>query len=122
MASTREINTPADYCLQQRGINQQYSHASYKYGWIPERSAFPCLGINMPMMTNGYNNGVLSGNPCAIESALFGIGSTNLANPKAAVTPQLHQMPQVKFFNTLKAYLPEPLVIEKSQRPIGPYS
>ena len=82
MTSTREINTPADYCLQQRGINQQYSHASYKYGWIPERSAFPCLGINMPMMTNGYNNGVLSGNPCAIESALFGIGSNNLANPK----------------------------------------
>ena len=89
---------------------------------ISGNSAFPCVGINMPMMTNGYNNQLLSGNPSDIESALFGIGSTNLVRSKPAVVPQLNCMGNVKFFNRLRATLPEPLVIEKYQRPVGPFS
>ena len=76
----------------------------------------------MPMMTNGYNNNVLSNNASDIESALFGIGSTNLVKQKAPVKPELNCMGNVKFFNRLETVMPKPLVVEKFQRPIGPFS
>jgi len=76
----------------------------------------------MPMMTNGYNNNVLSNNASDIESALFGIGSTNLVKQKPAVKPELNCMGNVKFFNRLETIMPKQLVIEKFQRPIGPFS
>ena len=86
------------------------------------QSAFPCAGINMPMMTNGYNNKIrLSKNASDIESALFGIGSTNLVKPKAPVVPKLNRMPHIAFFNRLPVFLPEPLVIENCQRAKGPF-
>ena len=72
------------------------------------------------MMTNGYNNNVLSNNASDIESALFGIGSTNLVKQKAPVKPELNCMGNVKFFNRLETVMPKPLVVEKFQRPIGP--
>ena len=56
----------------------------------------------MPMMTNGYNNNLLSNNASDIESALFGIGSTNLVKQKSAVKPELNCMKNVKFFNRLE--------------------
>ena len=76
----------------------------------------------MPKMTNGYNNGVLSENASNIESALFGIGSTNLVNPKSPVVAKVKCMKSRKFFNLPERFIPEPLVIEKYQRPIGPFS
>ena len=93
----------------------------WKYKCIAANSAFPCAGINMPIMTNGYNNKILSRNAPDIESVLFGIGSTNLVKPKAAVTPELNRMPHISFFNRLPVYLPEPLVVENCQRAKGPY-
>jgi hypothetical protein len=93
----------------------------WKYKCISNRTAFPCTGINMPMMTNGYNNKLLSNNAPDIESALFGIGSTNLVNAKGAVLPQLNCIPNIKFFDRPRTLMPEPLVIEKCQRPEGPY-
>ena len=50
----------------------------YKYKCISNESALPCVGINAPMMTNGYNNSILSKNASDIESALFGIGATQI--------------------------------------------
>ena len=76
----------------------------------------------MPKMTNGYNNQILSANASNIESALFGIGSTNLVNPKAPVVAKIACMKDKKFFNLPERFIPEPLVIEKYQRPIGPFS
>ena len=34
-------------------------------------SAYPTAGINMPAMTNGFVNNVLSNNACDIESSLI---------------------------------------------------
>ena len=49
------------------------------------------------------------------------IGSTNLVKPKAPVKPELNNIGQVKFFNTMNVFLPEPLVIENNQRAKGPF-
>ena len=73
-------------------------------------------------MINGYNNGILSENASDIESALFGIGSTNLVKAKDPVIAHLNSLPNKKFFNRPQSFIPEPLVIEKFQRPIGPFS
>lgn len=114
-------NSKAIYCLEQKAINRQFDTNIWKYKCIAMDSRFPCAGVNMPMMTNGYNNNILSNNASDIESALFGIGSTNLVKPKAAVNPQLNCMKSIKFFNTMHTFLPEPLVIEKNQRANGPF-
>ena len=64
----------------------------------------------MPMNT-------LSHNPVAIESALFGINSTNLVTPQAPTVPQLKSVKEVSYFERLPVYMPDPLVVEKKQRP-----
>ena len=109
------------YCQEQRNMRLSEQFALYKYKCISNESALPCVGINAPMMTNGYNNSILSKNASDIESALFGIGATNLVKSKAPVTPELNRMPHIAFFNRLPVYLPEPLVIENCQRGKGPY-
>ena len=121
MCDTSLKNSSGWYCQGQKGLHKSFRNTMWKYKCIASRSAFPCAGINMPMMTNGYNNKVLSNNAADIESALFGIGSTNLVKSKAPVKPELKCMPNVAFFNQLQTYLPEPLVVEKYQRPIGPF-
>jgi hypothetical protein len=88
MSSTRLNNDKAEYCQQQRDARLAEQFALYKYKCISNDSAFPCVGINTPMMTNGYNNDILSNK---------------------------------KFFNRPKSFIPEPLVVEKFQRPIGPF-
>ena len=121
MCDTSLKNSPGWYCQGQNGLQKSFRETMWKYKCISGQSAFPCAGINMPMMINGYNNEVLSKNTADIESALFGIGSTNLVKPKAPVRPELKCMPNIAFFNQLPKYLPEPLVVEKYQRPIGPF-
>jgi len=121
MASTRLNNSAGEYCLQQRGYNRALDFEMYKFKCIPKESVMPGLGVNMPMMTNGYNNNVLSKNASDVESALFGINSTNLVNPRQPVHCQAKKLPETSFFPLPKKFLPEPLVVEKCQRPIGPF-
>ena len=122
MNSTRLVNDKGQYCQQQRNMRLSEQFALYKYKCISNQSAIPCVGINTPMMTNGYNNGILSKNASDIESALFGIGSSNLVKAKEPVVAQLNCLPGKKFFNRPEAFVPEPLVVEKFQRPVGPFS
>uniref|UniRef100_A0A6C0C496 Uncharacterized protein n=1 Tax=viral metagenome TaxID=1070528 RepID=A0A6C0C496_9ZZZZ len=121
MSSTRLKNDKAEYCQQQRNSRLSEQFALYKYKAISSDSAFPCVGINAPMMTNGYNNDILSNNASDIESALFGIGSTNFIKQKEPVVTKINYLPNKSFFERPTSFLPEPLVLEKSQRPIGPF-
>ena len=77
MASTRNNNTRGDYCLQQKSIMEQRNYLDYKYGAFGRayNNAIPTFGItpsHMPREAFSYNS-------VQIESALFGINSTNLA-------------------------------------------
>ena len=58
MASTSLNNLRGEYCRQQAAYNHGLRYNQYKYKVIPVFSAMPGLGINMPMMVNGYNNQV----------------------------------------------------------------
>lgn len=115
MASTRNKNTRSDYCLEQNINNNLntyllYQNASYGQAY---NSAFPGDYVNMGKMPNT----VLSKNSTDIESTLFGIGSSNLVNPKAPTQARLYNMNEVKFVDRMKVVLPEPLVVENNQRP-----
>jgi hypothetical protein len=59
----------------------------------------------------------LAYNACDIESQLFGIGSTNLVNPASPVKPDYKYIQSLNIIDKLPVIIPEPLVIEKNQRP-----
>lgn len=113
MASTRNNNTPGNYCLQQNSYAQSLARNSYVGAAKPAQSAIPCFGITPSHMPAS----VLSQNPVDIESSLRGTGSVNLVDPQPKITPELNQLPGVAFFTTTPVFMPKPLVIEGNQRP-----
>ena len=117
MSSTRNNNTRADYCLQQRGYNQALGYDLYKYKSISSNTRFPCFGINVGQVPNTQ----LSCNPINTESFLYGINATNLVDPAPKVTTVVKCMPGIEFFNRTQTYLPLPLVMPSCQRPQGPF-
>lgn len=115
MASTRNNNTPSNYCLQQKEYAlardwQLYKHSAYGSVTNP---VIPCLGYTPSHMPRD----TLSCNPVEIESALFGINSTNLVSPQQPVNPQLKNIPMKPWFQTTPLIMPIPLVMENNQRP-----
>jgi hypothetical protein len=115
MASTRNINTPGDFRLEQRDNKR---NANY--------TLFPNSQYGVAYDTKLPGNGLLPGqiswnklsyNPADIESFLFGINSTNLVNPAPCFVPELSEIDSVNIYERRPIFIPEPLVIEKNQRP-----
>jgi hypothetical protein len=115
MASTRNKNTPGNYCLQQREYEEGRQYTGYKYSAAGEayQTRLPGNGLNPGQVP--WNQ--LSYNSADIESFLFGVNSTNLVNPQPCFTPELKYLATANIFNKDNIYIPEPLVIEKGQRP-----
>ena len=115
MASTRNNNTPNDYCLQQRSYKDASNYNEYMYSQVGRafNNAMPCMGITPSHMPRE----AFSKNSVEIESSLFGINSTNLVNPQQPVVPNLKTLPEVSYFERVPMYMPENLVIETDQRP-----
>ena len=115
MASTRNKNTPGNYCLDQRQNVGQESWQLYKNG--ANGTAY-----DTRLCGNGLNPGqlpwtTLSHNPADIESFLFGINSTNLVKPAPALTPELKCLKSANIFKTSPVIMPVPQAIPKYQRP-----
>lgn len=115
MASTQNINCRGNYCLEQRRYREHRDHMAYLNSQHGEAysPAIPCIGItpsHMPCNT-------FSSNPIEIESALFGINSTNLVTPQSPVVPQLKTVPEKSFFERVPMIMPLPLVMDLHQRP-----
>lgn len=115
MASTRNKNTPSDYCQQQLSYNLARNNTLYKHSSHGEAYDTRWAG-------NGLNPGQLPANTMShnsmdIESFLFGINSTNLVNPQPCLTPEIKQLSNANVFEKEPTYIPQPLVIEKNQRP-----
>ena len=114
MACTRDINSKANYCLEQKGLerirqNLLFLNAPNGHAYKP---AFPEL----------YNNGrvpseVLSCNNIDVESALFGIDSCNLVNPNPPTVAQLKSLPITSFFDRPEVIMPRNVYQDNSQRP-----
>ena len=115
MTSTRNNNTPGDYCLQQRSYTDSLNYSEYKNSQVGSayHNAIPCMGITPSHMPRE----AFSKNSIEIESSLFGINSTNLVNPQQPIVPELIKLPEVSYFKKLQMFMPEPLVVQKDQRP-----
>uniref|UniRef100_A0A6C0EQ35 Uncharacterized protein n=1 Tax=viral metagenome TaxID=1070528 RepID=A0A6C0EQ35_9ZZZZ len=115
MASTRNRNTPGNYCLEQKEYKQFENYTLYpnsQYG----------AAYNTRLAGNGLLPGQIPWNKMSynapdIESFLLGINSTNLVNPAPRLVPELTKLDSVNIFEKGTVYIPEPLVIEKNQRP-----
>ena len=115
MASTRNKNTPGNYCLEEREYAQSRQYTLYKnsaYGAAYD-TKLPGNGLN----PGQFPSNQLSYNSADIESFLFGINSTNLVKPAQPLTPELACLKTANVFETSPVYMPEPLVVEKHQRP-----
>ena len=115
MASTRNKNTPGNYCLEQREYKESSNYTLYpnsQYG----------AAYNTRLAGNGLNPGQipwnkLSYNAADIESFLFGVNSTNLVNPAPCLTPELKCLKTVNAFKMPDVIMPVPLTVPKGQRP-----
>jgi hypothetical protein len=115
MASTRNINTRGNYTLEQKQYKQNETYTLY-----PNSQYGAAYDTKMP--GNGVNPGQvpwnqLSNNAPDIESFLFGINSTNLVNPAGPLYPELKSLETANFFEKGPTLIPEPLTVEKKQRP-----
>lgn len=115
MASTRNINTPIDYALQQNEFRQFENYTLYTNSQYGEayNTQLPGIGL-LPGQIPGNN---LSYNAVNTESFLFGINSTNLVNPAPTFTPEIKSLNSANVFELKPTFIPEPLVVEKYQRP-----
>ena len=116
MASTRNINTRGNYALE---LNQYMHSRDYtlyensQYG-TAYCTKLPGDGVNPAQMPANQ----LSRNAIDIETFLFGIGSTNLTEAQEKILrPELNCLPSQNFFPKKPTIMPEPLVVEKFQRP-----
>ena len=115
MASTRNLNTPENYCLEQKKYKdfENYTlYANSQYG-AAYSTHLPGNGVNPGQVP--WNQ--LSNNAVQIESFLFGINSTNLVNPMAPITPDIKPLCVLNFFESAPVLIPDPLAVQKSQRP-----
>ena len=119
MASLK--NSPGEYCLEQQAFCNQQQYLHYKNSRVPQVNKLPGLGINAGNMSGGYYDNVLSNNTANIESNLFGIKQIDLTKKQSKFVPSLNKLDCQEFFKTPRVFIPEPLVIQKGQRPIGPY-
>jgi len=115
MASTRNINTPGNYCLEEREYKHMEQYTLYKNSQYGEAYKTRLPG-------NGVNPGQIPGNKLAynsvdIESFLFGVNSTNLVKPAGPLVPELVDLKTQNFFTSAPVYMPDNLVVEKHQRP-----
>ena len=112
MASTRNKNTPGNYCMEQWSLDKSSAFVTYKDSVVPVQSMYAGNGL----VQGRVGNPVLSKNPEDIESFLFGIGSTNLATPKSALQPELNDLTSLNIIDRIPLILPEVLVVERNQR------
>ena len=116
MASTRNKNTPGNYQLEQKinKLSSKYDFYKYSQHGPAYEPTIPSIGF----FPNAISRDALSSNPVEIESALFGINSTNLVDPKPNTIAQLKYMPRKDFFERTQMIMPKKLVVENNQRPL----
>jgi len=112
MASTRDINSPENYRLEQWALEKQKEYMPYKSYATPRSTMFAGDGL----LFGRVGNDQLSNNAVEIETFLYGIGSNNLVNPKGPVVAEIKTLPSLDIFNKSPVILPKPLVTEPGQR------
>ena len=114
MADTRDRNSKANYCLEQKAMGNIRDHLLFINGpnGHAYNPAFPELYMNGKMPADN-----LSCNSIDIESRLFGINSNNLINPEQPTEAKLKSLPLTRFFETPELQKSKKVQQDTSQRP-----
>ena len=115
MASTRNKNTPGNYYLEQKTYRHSEEYTLYKNSQYGEAVNTRWAGNGLLPAQIPWNK--LSYNAADTESFLFGINATNLVKPTPCFVPEIAQLDTTNIFNKGATLMPEPLVVEKNQRP-----
>lgn len=117
---TRNLYMKNDTMLYEKANKDILENRLNRVRRFADENALPKYGINVGHMPNS----TLAYNPVDIESELYGI---NLLNAKYQTkkrkydfTPRVKNLKQVSFYEKPEVFIPEPLIIEKNQRPIIP--
>ena len=117
MASTRNKNSSSDFKIEQKTQHLARTYVAFENGYAG-KAYEPALTLeSVGILPSRMSREIFSSNSVDIDSALFGINSTNLVESQAAVVPHLTNLPEVKFFDRMALFMPDPLVVEKHARP-----
>ena len=115
MASTKNKNTFGNYRAEQFINTSIDSYSTYVNGGSALAYSNHLAGDGLLMGKNARST--LCNNYIDVESQLFGIDATNLVNPKMDVTPEFRYVQSLNIINRLPVLIPEPLIVDKYQRP-----
>jgi hypothetical protein len=115
MASTRNNNTPINYKQELARKTQMSDHRMHTQSTVAPSTYLPGNGLQSAKLP--WNT--LSHNGPDTESFLFGINANNLVNPAPTFVPKIAtgEMGQLNMFNRRPVLMPDPLTVEKYQRP-----
>lgn len=116
MAATRSKNTPGNYKMEQESINKIRDELLYVNQ--SQGQAIQTYHPGDGLLSGKVAPQNLSGNPCDIESFLFGIGSTNLVEPLPPLKAEIKTIPSLNVAAKTPMILPNGLGIEPNQRPM----
>jgi len=114
MASTRNKNTPGNFCQEQNSFKHSENYTLY-----PNSQYGAAYYTNLPgngLLAGQIPGNKLSHNAADTESFLFGINSTNLVNPAPCFKPEITKLCSVNIFNKDPVFIPSPLIID-NERP-----
>lgn len=114
MASTNNKNSINNYKVEKEKDSRLFDYKLYQHSSYGKsnNTYLPDFGLKPGQLPREE----LHSNPINVESDLFGIGSTNLENPKEMTNPDKINVQHISFFDRPTIILPEPLVMEKNQR------
>ena len=113
MASTRNINTPGNYNLEQRTYKENTEYNLYSHSAYGEAGHTNFAGLGLIQGHLPCNK--LSHNPVQTESFLFGINSTNLVKPELKFIAQPTNLKMKNLYEPNPTIMPLPLVIERNR-------
>jgi hypothetical protein len=113
MSGTRSKQTKGDFIADSNQMKKQSEWLMNTAPCIHSRPSYP-NDVSVPRMPAS----LLSRNAVDIETQLWGIGSNNYIYEKPVVTPALHQLPSVCFYNRPDIYVPKLPPYLLNQRPL----
>lgn len=113
MTDTRKKSQRGDYELEQMGNNQYADYLGSRDYSTPTATYFAGNGL----LSGRVANVALANNACDIESMLRGIGTCNMVNHQTAPTPDIRTIKSLNLFESETTILPNPLIVQKGQRP-----
>ena len=115
MTDTRKKSQKGDYNLEQAitfGVYDYYFNSENHMG-NPVNTYLPGNGL-VGQKVARVN---LANNSCDIETMLRGTGTCNMVQSHTPILPDVKNIKSLNLFDTQPMQLPDPMVVQKGQRP-----